>query len=70
MQAAQNRKYQHSIMTYEMIREYFECEYVGRMPVKYEGDVEMYIRFKPEFAADDSKTIPNQNLLSNIFKTI
>ncbi len=54
-----------SIMTYEMIREYFECEYVGRMPVKYEGDVEMYMvkGLKPEFAADDSKTIPNQKFI-------
>ncbi|HOG20691.1 MAG TPA: adenylate/guanylate cyclase domain-containing protein [Salinivirgaceae bacterium] len=54
-----------SIMTYEMIREYFDCEYVGRMPVKYEGDVEMYTvkGLKPEFAADETKTFPNQKFI-------
>jgi adenylate cyclase len=28
--------------TYEFIREFFSCEYRGRMPVKYKGELEMY----------------------------
>jgi class 3 adenylate cyclase len=52
-----------SIMTYEMIREYFDCEYSGRMPVKYQGDVEMYVvnGLKPEFSTDESRVFPNQS---------
>ncbi len=28
--------------TYEFVREFFDCEYRGRMPVKYKGEIEMY----------------------------
>ncbi|MDY0280919.1 MAG: adenylate/guanylate cyclase domain-containing protein [Salinivirgaceae bacterium] len=62
MQAASNNgNINVSIMTYEMIREYFECEYFGKMPVKYQGDIEMYNvkGLKKEFSADNSQIIPN-----------
>ena len=63
MQAASNNgNINVSIMTYEMIREYFECEYFGKMPVKYQGDIEMYFvkGLKKEFSADASQVIPNE----------
>ena len=28
--------------TYEFVKEFFTCEYRGRMPVKYKGELEMY----------------------------
>ena len=28
--------------TYEFVKEYFTCEYRGKMPVKYKGELEMY----------------------------
>ena len=28
--------------TYEFVKEYFTCDYRGRMPVKYKGDLDMY----------------------------
>ncbi|MBK7709877.1 MAG: hypothetical protein IPJ37_02070 [Bacteroidales bacterium] len=28
--------------TYEFVKEFFTCEYRGRMPVKYKGEIEMY----------------------------
>jgi len=28
--------------TYEFVREFFDCEYRGKMPVKYKGELEMY----------------------------
>lgn len=28
--------------TYEFVKEFFECEFRGRMPVKYKGELEMY----------------------------
>ncbi len=64
MQAASQTGNIHiSVMTYEMIREYFDCEYAGRMPVKYQGDVEMYVvnGLKPEFSTDETRVFPNQN---------
>jgi class 3 adenylate cyclase len=28
--------------TYELVRDFFICEYRGKMPVKYKGEIEMY----------------------------
>jgi len=41
-----------SIMTYELVKQYFICEYNGKIPVKYKGDMEMYFlnRIKPAFS--------------------
>jgi len=41
-----------SIMTYELVKQYFACEYNGKIPVKYKGDMEMYFlkRIKPAFS--------------------
>lgn len=49
-------------MTHELIQEFFRCEYVGRLPVKYQGDMPLYnVRgFRPEYSEDVSGLIPNQ----------
>ncbi|MFO7829408.1 MAG: adenylate/guanylate cyclase domain-containing protein [Bacteroidales bacterium] len=41
-----------SIMTYELVKQYFVCDYNGKIPVKYKGDMEMYFlkRIKPAFS--------------------
>ncbi len=54
--------------TYHMISDYFECEYRGKMPVKYKGEVDMYFvnRLKPEYAQGDSINTPNAALRSRI----
>lgn len=31
-----------SVMTYELIKEFFNCAYYGKLPVKYKGDLQMY----------------------------
>lgn len=48
--------------TYEMIKEYFECDYRGKMPVKYKGDIDMYFvnRIKPEYSENGDGINPNQ----------
>lgn len=54
-----------SIMTYELIKQYFVCEYSGKIPVKYKGDMEMYFlkRIKPAFSEDRKRgRKPNQIL--------
>lgn len=51
-----------SVMTYELVKEFFDCEYYGRIPVKYTGDLEMYEvkGLKPEFQADGNDIQPNE----------
>lgn len=51
-----------SEMSHELVEEYFRCEYIGKMPVKYVGDISLYsVRgFRPEFSLDKEGQIPNK----------
>ena len=50
-----------SVMTYELVKEFFDCEYFGKLPVKYKDDLQMYMvkGLKPEFSVDSMGTMPN-----------
>jgi adenylate cyclase len=50
-----------SVMTYELIKEFFDCEYYGKLPVKYKGDLQMYEvkGIKSEFSEDGDGRTPN-----------
>ncbi len=50
-----------SVMTYELVKEFFDCEYYGKLPVKYKGDLQMYKvkGLKPEFSVNGMGNIPN-----------
>jgi len=50
-----------SVMTYELVKEFFDCEYYGKLPVKYKGDLQVYRvkGLKPEFSVDGKGVIPN-----------
>jgi len=50
-----------SVMTYELIKEYFTFEYYGKIPVKYQGDMEMYNlkRIKLAYSVDRTGIEPN-----------
>jgi adenylate cyclase len=50
-----------SVMTYELVKEFFDCEYFGKLPVKYKGDLQMYRvkGLKPEFSVDGNGITPN-----------
>ena len=52
--------------TYEFVKEYFTCEYRGRMPVKYKGDLDMYFvtGIRPELRGEDGS--PNGRFLTKI----
>lgn len=47
--------------TYELIKDFFECEYRGKVAAKGKGEIDMYFvhRLKPEFSADETGVIPN-----------
>lgn len=51
-----------SEMTRELISEYFRCSYIGKLPVKYAGDVNLYQvkGFTPEYSVDKEGKIPNK----------
>ena len=51
-----------SVMTYELVKEFFICEYFGKLPVKYKGDLQVYrIKgLKSEFSADNRGNLPNE----------
>ncbi|MFZ5939912.1 MAG: adenylate/guanylate cyclase domain-containing protein [Bacteroidota bacterium] len=50
-----------SVMTYELIKEFFVCAYYGKMPVKYKGDLEMFVvqGIRPEFSVNGEGKKPN-----------
>lgn len=54
--------------TYIKIADYFECQYRGKMPVKYKGEIDMYFvkGLKPEYAEAGSKCKPNKELIARI----
>jgi len=51
-----------SVMTYELVKEFFVCEYYGKMPVKYKGDLDMYVvkGLRPEFSEDKDRVTTNE----------
>lgn len=52
-----------SVMTYELVKEFFDCEYFGKLPVKYKGDLQMYRvkGLKPGFSVDGEGVLPNDD---------
>jgi adenylate cyclase len=50
-----------SVMTYELVKEFFDCEYFGKLPVKYKGDLQMYSvkGLKSEFSENGIGILPN-----------
>ena len=50
-----------SVMTYELVKEFFDCEYFGKLPVKYQGDLQVYRvkGLKNEYPADGRGAVPN-----------
>lgn len=50
-----------SDMTYEFVRDFFICDKIGGVPVKYSGAIDLYevVGLKPKFSDDDALIIPN-----------
>jgi len=55
-----------SVMTKELTKEFFDCDYFGKLPVKYKGNLDIYEvkGIKAELSVDGLGLIPNQ-----LFKT-
>lgn len=50
-----------SVMTYELVKELFVCEYSGRLPVKYKGDLDLFgvKGLKPDLSVEGKGMMPN-----------
>lgn len=49
--------------TYEFVKEFFACEYRGKMPVKYKGELEMYFVNGILYDLCDEKGAPNRKFI-------
>ncbi len=56
--------------TYKYVKDYFECDYRGKIEAKNIGKVDMYFvnRIKPEYSDDKLGYIPNKELINVINK--
>lgn len=54
--------------TYMLIKDYFICQYRGKMPVKYKGEIDMYFveGFMPHLSSDIKGQIPNQAFFTHL----
>jgi class 3 adenylate cyclase len=46
--------------TYEFVKDFFECEFRGKMPVKYKGEIEMYFVNGIAKGLSDENGLPNK----------
>ncbi len=55
-------------MTYELVKDYFLCQYRGKMPVKYKGEIDMYFieGFRPVLSIDGAGLKPNQTFATRL----
>ncbi len=56
--------------TYEYIKDFFDCDYRGKIEAKNLGKVDMYFvnRIKPVFSSDKSGLLPNEEFINLINK--
>ena len=52
--------------TYEFVKDFFDCSYMGKIPVKYKGELDIYIvnGIKPELCGNDG--FPNNRFWKNV----
>jgi len=57
-----------SAMTYELVKEFFDCEYYGRLPVKYTGELPMYrvAGILPEYSVEGRGILPNDSFKTKV----
>ncbi len=55
-------------VTYQLVNEFFVCEYRGKMPIKYKGETDMYYikRIKPELSNDELGVEPNKKFYTKL----
>lgn len=66
--ASENGKIIISEQTRELVSLYFRCRYLGKMPVKYVGDMNLYQvnGYLPEFSSDTKGLLPNRAFITKL----
>ena len=59
-----------SSTTYELVKEFFDCEYRGKVTAKNKGEIEMYFvdRIRDEFSVNAEGRNPNRRFLEVLEK--
>ena len=54
--------------TYMLIKDFFICQYRGKMPVKYKGEIDMYFveGFMPHLSSDLKGQLPNKEFFTQL----
>ncbi|MBL4655274.1 MAG: HD domain-containing protein, partial [Bacteroidia bacterium] len=54
--------------TYELVEEYFNCSYRGKVKAKNKGEIDMHFvdSIKPEFSLDENHYLPNKSFVSKL----
>ncbi len=54
--------------TYELVKDYFDCEYRGKLPVKYKGEIDMYFvkGIKPDLSVNGECLFPNEKFFKKL----
>ncbi|MBI5541611.1 MAG: hypothetical protein HY951_16240 [Bacteroidia bacterium] len=57
-----------SEITYDLVKDYFDCEYRGKLPVKYKGEIDMYFvrGIKPELSENGEGIKPNEKFFNKM----
>ena len=55
-------------ITYQLIKDFFDCEYRGKMPIKYKGETDMYFvkGIVPHLSKDKEGLIPNEDFKTKL----
>lgn len=57
-----------SVMTFELVKEFFDCDYYGRLPVKYKENLDIFVvrGIKPELSIEGQGMIPNRQFKTKL----
>jgi class 3 adenylate cyclase/ligand-binding sensor domain-containing protein/HD superfamily phosphodiesterase len=57
-----------SEITYDLVKDYFDCDYRGKLPVKYKGEIDMYFvrGIKPELSVNGEGITPNEKFFKKM----
>ncbi len=55
-------------VTYQLIKDFYECEYRGKMPIKYKGETDMYFvkGIAPNLSIDGEGIYPNDDFFTKL----
>ncbi len=55
-------------VTFQLVKDFFECEYRGKMPIKYKGETDMYFvkGIVPHLSIDGKGTCPNDDFFTKL----